>query len=299
MKQKEKIFFKQQLKNEVEISGIYTIHYFRYGRNFKFKKESHNFYELVYIDSGNAVVVSNDKKYSLKQGQAFLHKPNDSHTIYTDNDFANSAIVSFESKSKNLITLCDRILTFDNEDKALLNKILNEAKLSYADPLNDLNLKKMNKRDSAPFGGDQIIKNCAQLLFVSLIRQEQTIENSFSHSVDGLHGTLVTEIITLLKRKLENSSHVNLEEISFDVNFSKSYIKEKFKKETGKSILQFFIDMKIEKAKKLLSHGDKTINEVSDELGFNSVQYFCRQFKMRTDMTPTTYINSIKTDHLI
>ena len=101
------------------------------------------------------------------------------------------------------------------------------------------------------------------------------------------------------QEKLEASSHITLEEISFGVRYSKSYVKNKFKKETGKSIVQYFIGMKIEKAKKLLSFGDKTVNEVSDILGFSSVQYFCRQFKLHTDMTPTTYANSIKTDHLI
>lgn len=299
MKTKEVFFTKQPLKNEVDITGVYTIHYFRYGKNFKFKHEWHNFYELIYIDNGSAVILADGERFVLKQGEAFIHKPNVKHTVYTDDEFANSAIISFESKSKVLLDICGKILSFNNEEKAYLNKVINEAKISYSDPLNDLNLTKMNKRPSAPFGGDQIIKNSTQLLLVSLLRRQQKEEFVHSPVVDGLHSPLVTEIIKFLKSNLDSCSHVSLEDISFDSGYSKSYLKSKFKKETGTSIVQFFIDMKIEKAKKLLSHGDKTINEVSDELGFNSVQYFCRQFKMRTDMTPTAYINSIKTDHLI
>ena len=299
MKKKEPTFIKQTLKSQLNISAVYTIHYFKYGKNFRFKEESHNFFELVYLDSGHAIALSNGKKIDLEQGQAIIHKPNEKHTIYTNDKFANSAIISFECKDKVMYELCGKILNFDNEQKSLLNKVINEAKLSYTDPLNELNLTKMNKRAVAPFGGDQIIKNCTELLFISLLRNLYSADNQFSPSVGGLHSPLVQDIMNMLNDRINSCEPVSLEEISFGAGYSKSYIKTKFKQETGKSILQFFIEMKIERAKMLLSHGDKTVNEVSDSLGFNSVQYFCRQFKLHTDMTPTTYANSIKTDHLL
>ena len=89
MKTKQSNFIKTTLKNEIEITGIYTVHYFKYGKNFKFKHEWHNFYELVYIDSGNAVILADGERFVLSQGQAFLHRPNEKHTIYTDDEFAN------------------------------------------------------------------------------------------------------------------------------------------------------------------------------------------------------------------
>lgn len=299
MKAKEKNFIKQTLKNSISIPAVYTIHYFKYGKNFKFNEESHNFYELVYIDSGNAVVVADKVKFNLTQGQGYLHKPNEKHTIYTNDDFANSAIFTFDCKDKSLLQLCDKVLSFNNEEKNLLNKVINEAKIGYSDPLNDLNLKKMNKRSSAPFGGDQIIKNCAELLLLSLLRKEVIFNVETSPAVDGLHSPLIEGIINILAEKISSNDTISLEELSIKLNYSKSYLKAKFKQETGKSILQFFISMKIEKAKKLLSHGNKTVNEVADILGFSYVQYFCRQFKLHTDMTPSEYVDSIKTDHLI
>ena len=146
MERKEKKFIKNRLFRKINVSSIYTIHYFKYGMNFKFEEETHNFWELVYIDSGNAVIVSNGNKTTLKQGQAFLHAPNVSHTIYTDNDFANSAIVSFSCNDQDLLLLSNKVLSFSEFDKILLNKLINEAKLSFADNLNDLYLKKMNKK---------------------------------------------------------------------------------------------------------------------------------------------------------
>ena len=96
-------YTKQPLKTQLNVTGVYTIHYFKYGSNFKYKNERHNFYELVYIDSGNAVIVSDGKEIDVKQGEGFLHRPNSTHTIFTKNQFANSAIISFECKNRELL----------------------------------------------------------------------------------------------------------------------------------------------------------------------------------------------------
>lgn len=294
------LFTKSELKSTVKINGIYTVHYFKYGKNFRFNAENHDFWELVFIDSGNAKILNGDQTYTLKQGEAFLHRPNVLHTIYTDDGFANSAIITFECKNRILKSAADKVLVLSDYEKTLLNKIISETKLSYTDKLNDVHLKQMNKNPSAPFGGEQIIKNCIELLFVSIIRNIQsskvTIEE-LNLNIDS--DQIVGNIQKLLHAHLDDAENVNLDEISFRLGFSKSYIKSQFKKKTGFSIIQYFINMKIDKAKKLLSQQKYTVSEISDMLGFGSVYYFSRLFKLHTDMSPTEYIRSIKADNVL
>ena len=294
------LFTKSELKSTIKINGIYTVHYFKYGKNFRFNAESHDFWELVFIDSGNAKILNGDQTYTLKQGEAFLHRPNVLHTIYTDDGFANSAIITFECKNRILKSASDKVLVLSDYEKTLLNKIISETKLSYTDKLNDVHLKQMNKNPSAPFGGEQIIKNCIELLFVSIIRNIQsskvTIEE-LNLNIDS--DQIVGNIQKLLRAHLDDAENVNLDEISFRLGFSKSYIKSQFKKKTGFSIIQYFINMKIDKAKKLLSQQKYTVSEISDMLGFGSVYYFSRLFKLHTDMSPTEYIRSIKADNVL
>jgi AraC-like DNA-binding protein len=293
-------FVKNDLHSPIDVTGIYTLHYFKYGRNFRFKVEQHDFWELVFIDSGSAKVVNGDETLSLHQGEAFLHKPNIPHTIYTDEIFANSAIITFESKSRALKSASDKILKFNEYEKTLLNKIISEAKLNFVERLNDVHLKKMTKKDCAPFGGEQIIKNSIELLLVSVIRNlhsGKAPDVDITLNVDS--GQIVDSIRQILNDKLNNSESINLDEISYRLGFSKSYIKSQFKKKTGISIIQYFINMKIDKAKKLLSEQRFTVSDISDMLGFNSIYYFSRQFKLHTDMSPTEYINSIKADNVL
>ncbi len=295
-----KNFIKSPLKSPIKISGIYTIHYFKYGRNFRFKGEKHDFWEMVFIDSGSAKVIADDKEYTLKQGEAFFHKPNELHNIYTDDDFANSAIITFECNSQAIKQISGRIFTFDDYEKSLLNKIVHEAKVSYSDKLNDIHLTKMTKSTSAPFGGEQIIKNCTELLIVSLIRRNKTQQKPTSSvNLNLSSNKIVDSVISILKDKLENAGNINLDEISYKLGFSKSHIKSQFKKQTGFSVIQYYIDLKIDRAKKLLSQQKFTVSEIADALGFSSVYYFSRQFKLHTDMSPTEYVNSIKADNVL
>lgn len=300
MLQNKDTFIKNELKSPIKITGIYTIHYFKYGRNFHFSPERHDFWELVFIDSGNAKILNDNQTITIKQGEAFLHRPNVLHTIYTDDEFANSAIITFECKNRILKSISDKVLSFNDYDKTLLNKIVSETKNSYTDKLNDVHLKQMTKNPSAPFGGEQIIKNCIELLFISVIRKLQ----SNDVSVDELNlnidsDQIVGNIQQLLRTHLEDAESINLDDLSFRLGFSKSYIKSQFKKKTGFSIIQYFINMKIDKAKKLLSQQKYTVSEISDLLGFGSVYYFSRLFKLHTDMSPTEYIKSIKADNVL
>ncbi len=296
----EKIFTKTPLNDKININGIYTIHYFKYGQNFRFENESHDFYELVYIDSGTAIVVADGKKHNLKQGEAFIHAPNVSHTIYTNKEFSNSAIVTFDCNSPIIHDLSGKIIKFSEFDKILLNKIINEGKISFSDKPNDLYLTKMNKRANAPFAGEQIIKNCTELLLISLIRSQTTLDIDNDITPISLSSDKIVEsILKILHEKLDSSLNINLDEISFSLGFSKSHIKTQFKKKTGFSILQYFISLKIEKAKKLLSQQKYTVCEISDMLGFSSVYYFSRQFKTHTNMSPTKYVNSINADNIL
>ncbi len=291
---------KSALKNSINVGAIYTIHYFKYGKNFRVRGERHDFWEMVFIDSGKANILTENKQLPLCQGEAFFHKPNEMHTISTDEDFANSAIISFECKSRSLKPLAGKIIKLDEFEKSLLNKIIFEAKANYSDKLNDVYLTKMNKIASAPFAGEQVIKNSIELLLISLLRkQDKNNLPNYNLNISSSTDKIVNDIITILNDKLDMSTNINLDELSFALGFSKSYIKTQFKKMTGVSIIQYFINLKIERAKKMLSQQKFSVSEIADALGFSSIYYFSRQFKTHTDMSPSEYVNSIHADNVL
>ncbi len=293
-------YIQNPLKETFNVKSIFTIHYFKYGKNFRVRTESHNFWELVYIDSGKAVITAGEKQFTLSQGQAYFHKPDEIHTIHTEDEFANSAIVSFECTSKAMKLFEDRAVTLNDFEKQLLNKIIFEGKLSFKDKLNDIYLVKMTKRDDAPFSGEQLIKNCIELLLISLARNilnENESEALEENLAINSPVKIVENILQILNDNLYNN--IDLDTISKKLSFSKTYIKAIFKKHTGTTIIQHYISLKIAEAKKLLSQNKYTVTEIAFMLNFNSVHYFSRQFKDQTDMSPTEYANSIKADNVL
>ena len=158
----------------------------------------------------------------------------------------------------------------------------------------------MNEKKQTPFGHLQVLKNSLELLFLSLIRKQEIIsKSSFDVSVNVNTNSLVDNIKSMLNSKIDLAENINLERLSFELGFSKSYLKSSFKKATGFSVMQYFIKLKMDKAKKLLSQRKYSVTEIADILGYASIHYFSRQFKISTGMSPSEYVNSIKADNLL
>ena len=99
----------------------------------------------------------------------------------------------------------------------------------------------------------------------------------------------VTMVIRYMYQHLREN--LTLEEISEEVQLSKSYLNAVFKAQTGKSPVEFFIHLKMQEACKLLKSTDYYIYEVSSELGYTDQYYFSRIFKKVVGVSPKDYKN--------
>ena len=75
------------------------------------------------------------------------------------------------------------------------------------------------------------------------------------------------------------------------LNLSSGYFSDLIKKETGRSAQDHIQNLIIERAKLELTATSKSVSEVAYSLGFEYPQYFSRQFKKRTGLTPNEYRN--------
>ena len=75
---------------------------------------------------------------------------------------------------------------------------------------------------------------------------------------------------------------------------SRSTLQLLFHKEFGCGPMEYFSRMKIRRAREMMREENCNITEIAARLSYGSVQYFSRQFKKISGMTPTEYITSIK-----
>ncbi len=288
------MFTETTLKNVIEISSVYTLHYFDYTRDFFFEGESHDFWELVFVDSGNVTVTANGKTTDLSAGNMIFHCPGEFHSIKANGTYAGVAIITFSTKSESAGLLKERTFKTTDEQKQFISLILKETAHTFAGPLDIVDQKALIRLTDAPFGAEQMIKTALEQLLISVIR-------TLTEGKKGLAATdepqkkdsiMITRIQNILERNIYGQ--ISLDKISEELNFSKSYLKTRFKAATGYSIYQTFIQMKISLAKKLLSEGKHSVSEISDMLSFSSIHHFSKTFHRYVGMPPMAYSRSVK-----
>jgi len=79
------------------------------------------------------------------------------------------------------------------------------------------------------------------------------------------------------------------EELLDIANLSPYYFIRLFKKETGRTPQQYLVELKIDKAKELLSFSNYSVTEICFLCGFSEHSHFSKVFKKLTGLTPLNY----------
>ncbi len=277
-------YYNFSIKKTVTVKNLTTIESLEVSPSFSYPTEEHDFYELVYVDSGKLLCRLEEEPLLLEQGKLLLISPFHSHSYRAlENAPATFFILCFHSASASLGIL-DKVIALGSEERQLFSKIVNEAKKAFAFPFN----RKLIPLASPSFGAVQLVVGRVEELLIKLIRNELK-ESEFIRPIMNsveLENKLAEDIVSLLKRHVYG--RITLDEISADTFYSKTYVNSIFKKCTGFTIIQYYHKLKAEEAKLLLRE-KATTNEVAAKLGFESATYFIKFFKKHEGMTPTEY----------
>lgn len=85
------------------------------------------------------------------------------------------------------------------------------------------------------------------------------------------------------------SKSLSLESIANSLAISRSYMAALFKEVTGLTVMEYVLHCRLNAARYLLEMESKTISEISDDIGFESVSHFSRYFKKKLGKTPSEY----------
>lgn len=99
-----------------------------------------------------------------------------------------------------------------------------------------------------------------------------------------------TKFLHMMNYINENyTQDISLSQIADEFHMNSSYLSHIFKRETGVTFSKYVVNLRIEKAKKMLSAGNNSIGKTAQEVGFNDYFYFLKTFKRVTGMTPRQY----------
>lgn len=284
-----------KLRERIVIDKIVTVHYFEYSKNYEFHGESHDFWEFVYVDKGKMLIRAEDKWLKMESGQIIFHKPNEYHNVKADGIIApNTVIVAFECKSRAMSFFKNKLLNVNDEQRHILSSIVREATKSFSSPMGDPFLKKLDRYDEEQlFASEQMLKILLEQFLIMLYRTNIVNKVKKTSIIkENLENDIVAEIKSYLNENIKNK--ITLDDVAKFANMSKTNLKETFKKRTGKGVISYFRELKIEHAKNLIREDSYNFTQIAEILGYDSIHYFSRQFKSITQMTPGEYARSVK-----
>lgn len=283
-----------KINKVIDITSITSIHYFEFGDDFVDTLESHEPWELVYIDRGECNIVAGDAEHHLNQGDMYFHKPYEHHMLRTIKGVApNIFIVTFSSVSPAMSYFENRRIGTSMSTKQHISAIIHEASATFDLPFNTPDMHGLKLRaDDSLWGGPQSVLLRLELMLIELIRENNYYENQpkMFFAKDIIEDEFALKIISFMEKRIYGK--FTMAELSREMSFGKTYISKYFAKVSGYTIINYFTMMKINEAKRLIRESKYNFFEISEMLMFSNSHYFSSVFKKYTGMTPTQYKKS-------
>ena len=274
------------LKCPIHVSAVATLYYFSYTPDFVSRWDEHDFWELIYVDHGTTIIQTENNTFPLNAGQVVLHRPNIRHSLQCDGMHTASVfIVSFVCRSPIMRRFGEKPFPLPHEARPLIVSLIDTGLLTF-------NCRKsITPLKGAPLGGQQLVRNYLEMLLIHLLRAtEQQNDTSLTSARSDAASLPADRIMAYLDEHIYE--RITIEQLCETFHYQKSRLCALFKKQTGKTIITYFTERKIEAAKELMRQG-KTMGQIATALQFDTPQYFSRIFRSYTGLSPRAYRSTL------
>lgn len=156
-----------------------------------------------------------------------------------------------------------------------------------------LYLREHLKRDNHDTGGAVLGENAETRILHSHTYIE--LENVFADYIraccqvyqEGADRQLVNWVIRYIEDYY--AGPCGADEIAEGVNLSPNYVRKRFKASTGRTILEYLTDVRLNRAAELLKTSNMKVKEVSVRVGYENIPYFTQLFSKKFGVTPNEY----------
>lgn len=230
-------------------------------------------YQIVYISKGKGSFSSDStKKTNITKGQVIFLFPGQWHTYCPLKETGwNEYYIGFEGE------IIDNIVEngFISPQNQILNVGINEDLVQLFSTA--IKIAKEDKTAAQQNLAGLVFNIFGNILFLA--------QNKNFEIKDTAQKIERAKVIML-----ENiNKEIDAKEIAENLGISYSLFRKTFKEYTGYAPAQYFQELKLRKAKELLTETTMPIKEISYELNFSSYEYFLSFFKKRVKFTPTEY----------
>jgi len=226
-------------------------------------RHSHPDWEMLYFTERSGILRLDGGDMPFEPGDLFCLPPGTAHSEHSENGYGN---IYFKVSEFDLPAGDDVILLKDTQTRdigVLLGMLYKE-----------FHLKRNRWRELT----EQILGTVYAYSMALLARQQKR------EFVERLEEALVANI---------GNAEFRLDRCMEQFPVTKDYLRRTFKKETGKTPIQYLTVLRIESAKRLFEkmYGDElSVKFVAAQVGFEDPYYFSRVFKAVTGLSPLLWM---------
>lgn len=265
----------------------------KHPRYLPFFSHRHEFFEILYVLSGNCREVTNDRRVELKEGDLCILAPNVTHGIEV---FDDSIILNILIRYSTFMDIFYNIVRDKSQIAGFfLSNLFDKNKTSYLlyhtledevirNYILDMYMEQMQLDEYS----DRIICSLLTIFFTQLTRR---------------HSRTV-EIPQRLRRRTEfddemidyiiqNYAQVTLRDVAAHFHFSEPYCSRIITDITGIRFSDLVTRIKLQNGENLLAHTQMSVADISERIGYKNPETFIRSFSRTYHMTPSQYRKSI------
>ncbi len=266
-------------------------------------------YELLFVVSGKLEVVTEKEIFSVSENELHMIAPMMYHTIKIPEnecctyysvhfDFINLGQENDFSPEEIYISDCNRnLIRVPVNDRLIhrpfyaIDNVAISEKITASDPpaYTLLFESMIRTQKEKPFAWEIDMK-CSMLSLLKLM-----LTDCRCHMERKPAGHRMEHFSAIVFYLLNNCGEkIDFEKLAQMFGYSYSSFRKQFKKESGKSPLEYLTDLRMDRAESLLSGRQYTVSEVAYMVGYEDSSYFSRIFRRCKGYTPSFFAGHVK-----
>ncbi|VXB50886.1 AraC family transcriptional regulator [Flavobacterium sp. 9AF] len=250
----------------------------------------HNFYLLVFFTQGNGVHSIDFVNYPVQKGSLFVMQPGQMHSWKLSQDiegyivFYSKEIFDLYFKNKSIEEYAF-FKSFQNNPEIVLSNEKSKLLEMY------FNLMLDEKENNQIYRKNKLINllDCILIEITRCYESEILIVNSNYHLKLKQFETFLEE-----HYKIEKSPSYYADKMAITLK----HLNRITKSILDKTVTDVITERLLLEGKRLLVERKRTINQIADELGFTSPNYFIKLFKKREGITTKEFVQKVKNQEL-
>ena len=277
------------MSDAVSVSAIFTVLRPELDLHYPSPGESHPFPEIIYLSKGRTYVSIDGEEYSFGAGQMIIYAPDSFHKSGAKPpEGAEAGILTFQTDSLLLSRLYNRVITLGARQRRMIEDIVDEGIKYFCGRAPGDGVRGMVLRkgvDPARLWG---LKKQIEIFLIDVYQSD--LDSSAVSLAQARRNAEFASVAAYLQAHL--SEPLTLSDIAAGCSMSVSKLKLLVREKVGTGPIDYWIQLRIEEAQRMVREGQLNFSQIAESLGFASLHYFSRQFKKVTGMSPSEYAKS-------